>query len=883
MANTQNKDAFFARMNELAQSRKAPIKESRILGTLVDVKRAANGVAYGIIKEQHLYHIKKGGLKKDQDVADFAYIGGLSNITEHQYPTLAVADKNRNFMLATINEGLSRKVSKTGSKKKILTEDKAGKEIGDAEAALPGLEAATDAAAIPAEPVPAAPMADDGAAEMDAGVDAMPADAEVDPLGGGEEMPADLGADPLAGDGEVDPLAGDAEADPLADAGLEGGEEEVAIEEPASEATREIEKSLGKLTNTLRKTELTDAQVKNYVNTYLAAFKDKFPDIEIEDRKAMAEKITKVVPDEDIAALGQSVEDEEGIESVEDIPIEEPEMAEEKCSECGGFAQYAESRGYTAESIMECGEEEMTNLVSGYANAHGEGQNDGDFKVIALVVTPEIIEKLKGDYGHDDFANQVEPFANEMNETSAEDKEAQITEIFGGLKHMAKKAGAGIKQGAQAVGQGIKQAGQDVAQGVQQAATNVKQTYHAGEKNAALGKLEKVAAGLGQKIAQVNKHAEKSGEEPINVKSILSTISNQVAGSAGTADLSKFRTNEAESISIEEPIDNTGIETLVNEIESISIEEPIDNTGIEKPVNENDGIPVDSTEVLPPSMEEDVTIKVGEKKGKALSAEKAPEVEMKEGEEPEGEDIDAPTIKVEPADDANVAPEGDDVLDLTKRQEPEMSIKTGFEPMGGGVVKPDGAEITTVEVTKDSVNVTMNENERKLRKYIRNRLEESAGLKKANLNEGEKSKGLQKLDRIIAKQFKLHEAIALDKIDNMDEAFGFGVKERFASLDPNDQAGIETLFQQAFNKILINPKMAAIGRAAKDTPTPEKYEVLNQYVQQGGGTLRLKPKASIEDLSPNTIEFATADVQQAATPSKFTHGGTQGKTQLGGV
>lgn len=511
----------------------------------------------------------------------------------------------------------------------------------------------------------------------------------------------------------------------------------------------------------------------------------------------------------------------------------------------------------------------MTNLVSGYANAHADGQNDGDFKVIALVVTPEIIEKLKSEYGHDDFANEVEPFANEMNETSAEDKEAQITELFGGLKHLGQKAGAGIKQGVQQAGQAVKQAGQAVGQGVQQAATNVKQTYHAGEKNAALGKLEKVAADLGQKIAQVNKHAEKSGQEPINVKSILSTISNQVAGGAGTADLSKFKANEelaeGESIAVEEPVDDTGIEKLVNEIESIAVSEPIDHTGIEKPVNE-EGIPVDSTEVMP-TMEEDVTLKVGEKKGKPLSADKAPEVEMKEGEEVEGEDVEAE----------------EDVLDLTKREEPEINMQTGFEPMGGAVVKPESAEVITVEVTKDSVKVEMNEAETKLRKYIRNRLEEKAGLRKANLNEGKKSKAIQKLDRIIDKQFKLHETSTLEEIGNLNEAFGFGIKERFASLDPNDEAGVEKLFRQAFNKILINPKYAAIGRTAQNTPLPDKYEALAQYVQNNGGTLRLKPKQSIEDLSPNTVEFAGADVQQAATPSKFRHGGTQGKTQMGGV
>jgi len=900
MAKHKNEDAFYARMNELAQSKKPSVKESRTLGTLVDVKRTADGVAYGIVKEQHQYYIKKGGLKKDPNIADFAYIGGLSNITEHQYPTLAVADKNRNFLLATINESLSTKVSKTGSKKAMLTEDKAAKEIASAETKLGDAEAATDVAA--AEPVAAPapePVADAGAeAEMAAGVEAMP----------GEEPVADASLDMAAADADV----ADAGAD-LADAGAAG---EFGAEPDEDEGSTPLQKEVSKIAKEIQDTELEKGETKWLLDRFLRAFmpvagvseaeipveepipapepapevapepvagdatpdggeaENKMADLDIEDRQELADMILNVVPDEDIADLGQNVEDTDG-DGIPDAPAEEPvelPMEEEECSECGGFAQYAESRGYTAESIMECGEEEMTNMISGYANAHDEGQNDGDFKVIALVVTPEILEKLKSEYGHDDFANEVEPFANEMNEASAEDKEAQINELFGGLKQLGQKAAGGIKQGVQQAGQAVKQAGQAVGQGVQQAATNVKQTYHAGEKNAALGKLEKVAANLGQQIASVNKHAEKSGEAPINVKSILSTISNQVAGAAGTADLGKFRTNEDGSIAIEEPIDGTGIEKPVNEADSIAVEEPIDGTGIEKPINE-DGIPVDSTEVMPP-MEEDVNISVSEKKGKALSAEKAPEVEMKENDEPEGEDVESP--------EAQVAPEGDDVLDLTKREEPEMPIISGVDGMGGGVVKPESAEITTVEVTKDSVKVEMNETELKLRKYIRNRLEEKAGIRKPMLNESAKSKTLQKLDRAIDKQFDLHEGITLDKIDAINEVLGFSIKEKFAKLNPEDQAGVDALFQQAFKRILINPKMAAIGRAAATTPVGEKYAALSQFVQNGGGTLRLKPKQSIDDLSPNTVEYATADVAADATPSQFAGGGTQGRMNWGG-
>lgn len=590
-----SEEAHYERMRNLAQVNKTSIKESqnRTLGTLIDTERAANGVAYGIVKEQHHYYIKKGGLDENLTVADFAYIGGVQNITEFQYDKLSVAEKQRNMLLKTINEGFSTKVSKTGSKKKMLTEDKAAQEIEMAASKVGELDAAT-AAEVPAQPAMAMPaVKPEGGAEMDAGLDAISGDAPVD-------------------DAPVD-----------ADTEVAGGEEEIAVEDPQSEATREIEKALGKLTNTLRKTELTEPQVKSYVNSFLSAFKDDFPEIDIEDRKEMAEKITKVVPPEDIEDLGQNVEDTDGEEGI-NVAEPEEEIAEEQCAECGGFAQYAESRGYDVDSIKECGEEEMTNLMSGYVNGHSEGQNDGDFKAIALFITPEILEKLKGEYGHDDFAGQVEPFSNEMNESSDEDKDAKINELFG------------------------------------------------------------------------------------------------------------------------------------------------------TPVNENEGIPVDSVEVQPmmeeTTIEEDVEIKVSEKEGKKLSPDNVPEVEMKEGEEKEGDVLDIDNLDVSdeespegtPAEDIPTeetpAEETEDaVLDLTKHVEPELDMISGVESMGGGVVKPDGAEITTVEITKDSVNVTMNESEIKLRKYIRNRLEEHAGIRKPSLNENKKSEKLKKLDRIINKQFNLYE------------------------------------------------------------------------------------------------------------------------------
>ena len=50
---------------------------------------------------------------------------------------------------------------------------------------------------------------------------------------------------------------------------------------------------------------------------------------------------------------------------------------------------------------------------------------------------------------------------------------------------------------------------------------------------------------------------------------------------------------------------------------------------------------------------------------------------------------------------------------------------------------------------------SMSESELKLRKYIRQRLEEKAGLRKATLNESAKSEAIKKLDEMIDRQFEI--------------------------------------------------------------------------------------------------------------------------------
>jgi hypothetical protein len=75
--------------------------------------------------------------------------------------------------------------------------------------------------------------------------------------------------------------------------------------------------------------------------------------------------------------------------------------------------------------------------------------------------------------------------------------------------------------------------------------------------------------------------------------------------------------------------------------------------------------------------------------------------------------------------------------------------------------------------------------------------------------------------------------------ENVNEIFGFSVKDKFSKLDPNDEAGVIKLFNAAFGDILMNPKMGIINRIASKTSIPEKYELLRQYVEGNGGTLRI--------------------------------------------
>lgn len=98
-----NESAYFERMRQLADVDKKIIKESKN-STLLDYKEAGDGRVYGVVKEGGNYFIKTAIKKDTINESDFAYIGGLANITEYKCKSLTEAQKVLNTKVMTINE-----------------------------------------------------------------------------------------------------------------------------------------------------------------------------------------------------------------------------------------------------------------------------------------------------------------------------------------------------------------------------------------------------------------------------------------------------------------------------------------------------------------------------------------------------------------------------------------------------------------------------------------------------------------------------------------------------------------------------------------------------------------------------------------------------------
>ena len=423
-----------------------------------------------------------------------------------------------------------------------------------------------------------------------------------------------------------------------------------------------------------------------------------------------------------------------------------------------------------------------------------------------------------------------------------------------------------------------------------------------------------MAADLSKQITALKAGAEKAGEplKPVDLQSISQTIANAIRGSKGTYDLSKFK-------SVAENTDPSNVVVQPNMLkEEEELDEPEkEKTGEEAPEETPEETPETGEETPEVSIEtgeetpEETPFEFGKETGEEVpeeTPEETPEVNFfgKDSQslgggvvKPDG----APTtIKIEPdksveitmneakiklikqiAEGVNSYMNEISIVGKNKNIIVDKSNKTtGIVNKTGKLNGKDTAKqgkymAKPVSNTKKFTKTTevMSESEQKLRKYIRTRLQEKAGIIKPSLNEGKKSETLKKLDTVIDNQFKLFESVVLKKKDNLNEVFGFSTKEKVANLDPNDQAGVENLFNEVFKLILTNPQLGAIGRAARKTPTNAKYELLKQYVENGGGTLRTN--------SDGMLVLVPESVKSNATKSNFDSGGTQGHTAMGGI
>ena len=831
-----SEQAYYDRLKELAEVKKTSTNENKggNLGTLIDYKRSSDGVAFGIVKENHKYYIKKGGLKENLDVSDFVYISGLGNIKQYQYNSLAEADKNRNMLLNTINETTSLK----------FNEDKISDEIEQAEKKLDDANVAAN------EPI--------------------------------EEPTDDENIDEPLDDENIEEPSDD---EPLDDENIEEPSDDESlddenIEEPTGDEDDKkdsIKSDIGKIGNKIQQTSLTDSQVKSYVNMFLGYFKEYFLKMEQSLLNDMAKKINALQKEKNIDDLQKDVISE---------PTQDIENITENNLNNSGFINYAESMGYDKDSLLECNVEEMSNLISGYANSCEDGEYDDDHKTVALFLKlmPKVIDVLKNEYGCDEYINKLEPEMKSLEDTSdVELQEALGGAIWGGLKTIGKGITDPIKDKAKKVGTAINKGIENVKQGA--AAQSRKQDIRRGTKkrNAYLDKVQEKAKELIELIQQANAGAAKAGQEPIKVAGLLSTIRNQISSKNSYVDLSQYKMENSSEMTNTEVLPDVELQEALGGaiwggLKTIGkgITDPIKDKAKKVGTAINKGIENVKQGAAAQSRKQD--IRRGTKKRNAYLdkvQEKAKElIELiqqanagaaKAGQEPikvagllstirnqissKNSYVDLSQYKMENSSEmtnTEVLPDVDNKISesekklrnyIRKRLE-EISglrkVSINESKKSSKLKKLDKLIESQYNFYKKKITVDnkISESEKFLRNYIRKRLEEISGLRKVNINESKKSSKLKKLDKLIESQYNLYLDLKKKNIEenyNIDEIFGKSKKEIFYKLDPNDENAILDFFKKVFSEEFNTPYSGAFKNALNLTPREKRYNILKQY------------------------------------------------------
>jgi hypothetical protein len=233
-------------------SRMTTLNESTSTSELELVKRAANGVVYGIVRENHKYFVKETDKKSGEITAvDFNYIGGLQNKLNESYKSYSEALRHLNLRFDAINEsmGIEGNVNifesdgvafAGGTGFGFVLEDEIENEEED-EIDEQEYKLKVDA---PASAEPAPPVEDE---------------VDVDPMD-------DMGGDDLSMDTE-----------PVDDMDDEGDDED--------DPTKKIQKLTGKIGQMIREMDEPDAELEKYViNSIISAMHlDLLSEEDIED------------------------------------------------------------------------------------------------------------------------------------------------------------------------------------------------------------------------------------------------------------------------------------------------------------------------------------------------------------------------------------------------------------------------------------------------------------------------------------------------------------------------------------------------------------------------------------------------------------------------
>ncbi len=281
-------------------SRMTTLNESTSTSELELVKRAANGVVYGIVRENHKYFVKETDKKSGEITAvDFNYIGGLQNKLNESYKSYSEALRHLNLRFDAINEsmGIEGNVNifesdgvafAGGTGFGFVLEDEIENEEED-EIDEQEYKLKVDA---PASAEPAPPVEDE---------------VDVDPMD-------DMGGDDLSMDTE-----------PVDDMGDEGDDED--------DPTKKIQKLTGKIGQMIREMDEPDAELEKYViNSIISAMHlDLLSEEDIEDI------INKIEGEEEEDSenadvdldLDAELDVDTGEGETEELPAPEAEVTEE--------------------------------------------------------------------------------------------------------------------------------------------------------------------------------------------------------------------------------------------------------------------------------------------------------------------------------------------------------------------------------------------------------------------------------------------------------------------------------------------------------------------------------------------------------------------------